>query len=146
MAEMKGVTMNKKITALIRTAAMPLVSGCSEQNGSNDSPVQAAESSAHSVDSVSKAETSDKPDNATIIDSLNNGIIIDEVSGHGAYKNERKRQSHFAEYILRSIPPRWNMTEGFTFTARTTNSSRKREQRTTTPISNRLWYFPPMIW
>ena len=63
------------------------VSGCSEQNGSNDSPVQ-TESSADSVDSVSKAETSDKPDNKTIIDSLNNGIIIDEVSGN-VYKNER---------------------------------------------------------
>ena len=84
---MKGVTMNKKITALICTAAMLLVSGCSEQNGSNDSPVQ-TESSADSVDSVSKAETSDKPDNETIIDSLNNGIIIDEVSGN-VYKNER---------------------------------------------------------
>ena len=84
---MKGVTMNKKITALICTAAMLLVSGCSEQNGSNDSPVQ-TESSADSVDSVSKAETSDKPDNKTIIDSLNNGIIIDEVSGN-VYKNER---------------------------------------------------------
>lgn len=79
--------MNKKITALICTAAMLLVSGCSEQNGSNDSPVQ-TESSADSVDSVSKAETSDKPDNKTIIDSLNNGIIIDEVSGN-VYKNER---------------------------------------------------------
>ena len=79
--------MNKKITALICTAAMLLVSGCSEQNGSNDSPVQ-TESSADSVDSVSKAETSDKPDNETIIDSLNNGIIIDEVSGN-VYKNER---------------------------------------------------------
>ena len=84
---MKGVTMNKKITALICAAAMLLVSGCSEQNGSNDSPVQ-TESSADSVDSVSKAETSDKPDNETIIDSLNNGIIIDEVSGN-VYKNER---------------------------------------------------------
>ena len=84
---MKGVTMNKKITALICTAAMLLVSGCSEQNGSNDSPVQ-TESSADSVDSVSKAETSDKPDNETIIDSLNNGIIIDEVSGN-VYKDER---------------------------------------------------------
>ena len=84
---MKGVTMNKKITALICTAAMLLVSGCSEQNGSNDSSVQ-TESSADSVDSVSKAETSDKPDNETIIDSLNNGIIIDEVSGN-VYKNER---------------------------------------------------------
>ena len=83
---MKGVTMNKKITALICAAAMLLVSGCSEQNGSNDSPVQ-TESSADSVDSVSKAETSDKPDNETIIDSLNNGIIIDEVSGN-VYKNE----------------------------------------------------------
>ena len=70
--------MNKKITALICTAAMLLVSGCSEQNGSNDSPVQ-TESSADSVDSVSKAETSDKPDNET---------IIDEVSGN-VYKNER---------------------------------------------------------
>lgn len=79
--------MNKKITALICAAAMLLVSGCSEQNGSNDSPVQ-TESSADSVDSVSKAETSDKPDNETIIDSLNNGIIIDEVSGN-VYKNER---------------------------------------------------------
>ena len=79
--------MNKKITALICTAAMLLVSGCSEQNSSNDSPVQ-TESSADSVDSVSKAETSDKPDNETIIDSLNNGIIIDEVSGN-VYKNER---------------------------------------------------------
>lgn len=78
--------MNKKITALICAAAMLLVSGCSEQNGSNDSPVQ-TESSADSVDSVSKAETSDKPDNETIIDSLNNGIIIDEVSGN-VYKNE----------------------------------------------------------
>lgn len=83
---MKGVTMNKKITALICAAAMLLVSGCSEQNGSNDSPVQ-TESSADSVDSVSEAETSDKPDNETIIDSLNNGIIIDEVSGN-VYKNE----------------------------------------------------------
>ena len=83
---MKGVTMNKKITALICAAAMLLVSGCSEQNGSNDSSVQ-TESSADSVDSVSKAETSDKPDNETIIDSLNNGIIIDEVSGN-VYKNE----------------------------------------------------------
>ena len=54
--------MNKKITALICAAAMLLVSGCSEQNGSNDSPVQ-TESSADSVDSVRKAETSDKPDN-----------------------------------------------------------------------------------
>ena len=63
--------MNKKITALICTAAMLLVSGCSEQNGSNDSPVQ-TESSA---DSVSESE---------IIDSLNNGIIIDEVSGNAA--------------------------------------------------------------
>ena len=87
---MKGVIMNKKITALICTAAMLLVSGCSEQNGSNDSPVQ-TESSADSVDSVSKAETSDKPDNETIIDSLNNGIIIDEVSGN-VYKN--KSDSH----------------------------------------------------
>ena len=31
---MKGVTMNKKITALICAAAMLLVSGCSGQNGS----------------------------------------------------------------------------------------------------------------
>ena len=37
--------MNKKITALICTAAMLLVSGCSEQNGSNDSPVQTESSS-----------------------------------------------------------------------------------------------------
>lgn len=75
---MKGVTMNKKITALICAAAMLLVSGCSEQNGSGDSSVQ-TQSSADSVDSVSEAE---------IIDSLNNGIIIDEVSGN-VYKNER---------------------------------------------------------
>ena len=75
---MKGVTMNKKITALICAAAMLLVSGCSEQNGSGDSPAQ-TESSADSVSSVSEAE---------IIDSLNNGIIIDEVSGN-VYKNER---------------------------------------------------------
>ena len=75
---MKGVTMNKKITALICAAAMLLVSGCSGQNGSCDSPAQ-TESSADSVDSVSEAE---------IIDSLNNGIIIDEVSGN-VYKNER---------------------------------------------------------
>ena len=75
---MKGVTMNKKITALICAAAMLLVSGCSGQNGSGDSPVQ-PESSADSVDSVSESE---------IIDSLNNGIIIDEVSGN-VYKNER---------------------------------------------------------
>ena len=75
---MKGVTMNKKITALICAAAMLLVSGCSEQNGSDDSPAQ-TESSADSVSSVSEAE---------IIDSLNNGIIIDEVSGN-VYKNER---------------------------------------------------------
>ena len=75
---MKGVTMNKKITALICAAAMLLVSGCSGQNGSGDSSAQ-TESSADSVDSVSEAE---------IIDSLNNGIIIDEVSGN-VYKNER---------------------------------------------------------
>ena len=75
---MKGVTMNKKITALICAAAMLLVSGCSGQNGSGDSPAQ-PESSADSVDSVSESE---------IIDSLNNGIIIDEVSGN-VYKNER---------------------------------------------------------
>ncbi len=75
---MKGVTMNKKITALICAAAMLLVSGCSGQNGSGDSSVQ-TQSSADSVDSVSEAE---------IIDSLNNGIIIDEVSGN-VYKNER---------------------------------------------------------
>ena len=67
--------MNKKITALICAAAMLLVSGCSGQNGSGDSPAQ-TESSADSVDSVSEAET--------IIDSLNNGIIIDEVSGNAA--------------------------------------------------------------
>ena len=85
---MKGVTMNKKITALICAAAMLLVSGCSGQNGSGDSPAQ-TESSADSVDSVSEAETTiDKPNNETIIDSLNNGIIIDEVSGN-VYKNER---------------------------------------------------------
>lgn len=83
---MKGVTMNKKITALICAAAMLLVSGCSGQNVSDDSSVQ-TESSANSVDSVSEAETIDKPDNETIIDSLNNGIIIDEVSGN-VYKNE----------------------------------------------------------
>ena len=75
---MKGVTMNKKITALICAAAMLLVSGCSGQNGSVDSPAQ-TESSADGVDSVSEAE---------IIDSLNNGIIIDEVSGN-VYKDER---------------------------------------------------------
>ena len=75
---MKGVTMNKKITALICAAAMLLVSGCSGQNGSGDSPAQ-THSSADSVSSVSEAE---------IIDSLNNGIIIDEVSGN-VYKNER---------------------------------------------------------
>lgn len=75
---MKGVTMNKKITALICAAAMLLVSGCSGQNGSGDSTAQ-TESSADSVDSVSEAE---------IIDSLNNGIIIDEVSGN-VYKDER---------------------------------------------------------
>lgn len=74
---MKGVTMNKKITALICAAAMLLVSGCSGQNGSGDSSAQ-TESSADSVDSMSEAE---------IIDSLNNGIIIDEVSGN-VYKNE----------------------------------------------------------
>ena len=68
---MKGVTMNKKITALICVAAMLLVSGCSGQNGSVDSPAQ-TESSA---DGVSESE---------IIDSLNNGIIIDEVSGNAA--------------------------------------------------------------
>ena len=68
---MKDVTMNKKITALICAAAMLLVSGCSGQNGSGDSPAQ-PESSA---DSVSESE---------IIDSLNNGIIIDEVSGNAA--------------------------------------------------------------
>ena len=94
---MKGVTMNKKITALICAAAMLLVSGCSGQNGSQ------TESSANSVSSVSEAEITDtvssvseaeitdSVDNvseAEIIDSLNNGIIIDEVSGN-VYKNER---------------------------------------------------------
>lgn len=68
---MKGVTMNKKITALICAAAMLLVSGCSGQNGSGDSPEQPE----NSADSVSESE---------IIDSLNNGIIIDEVSGNAA--------------------------------------------------------------
>ena len=68
---MKGVTMNKKITALICAAAMLLVSGCSGQNGSGDSPAQPE----NSADSVSESE---------IIDSLNNGIIIDEVSGNAA--------------------------------------------------------------
>ena len=51
---MKGVTMNKKITALICAAAMLLVSGCS-----GDSPEQPE----NSADSVSESE---------IIDSLNN--------------------------------------------------------------------------
>lgn len=78
---MKGVTMNKKITALICAAAMLLVSGCSGQNGSGDSSAQ-TESSADSVDSV------DSVSEAEIIDSLNNGIIIDEVSGN-VYKDER---------------------------------------------------------
>ena len=63
---MKGVTMNKKITALICAAAMLLVSGCSGY-----SPEQPE----NSADSVSESE---------IIDSLNNGIIIDEVSGNAA--------------------------------------------------------------
>ena len=78
---MKGVTMNNKITALIIAAVMMLVSGCYEQNGSGDSPAQTESSadSVNSVDSVSEAE---------IIDSLNNGIIIDEVSGND-YKDER---------------------------------------------------------
>ena len=67
---MKGVTMNKKITALICAAAMLLVSGCSGQNGSGDSPAQ-TESSADSVDSVSESE---------IIGSLNNGIIMSPSS------------------------------------------------------------------
>ena len=87
---MKGVTMNKKITALICAAAMLLVSGCSGQNGSGDSPAQ-TESSADSAGSVSEAEITDSVDSvseAEIIDSLNNGIIIDEVSGN-VYKNER---------------------------------------------------------
>ena len=87
---MKGVTMNKKITALICAAAMLLVSGCSGQNGSVDSPAQ-TESSADGVDSVSEAEIIDNVDSvseAEIIDSLNNGIIIDEVSGN-VYKDER---------------------------------------------------------
>lgn len=78
---MKGVTMNNKITALIITAVMMLVSGCYGQNGSGDSSSQTESSadSVNSVDSVSEAE---------IIDSLNNGIIIDEVSGN-VYKDER---------------------------------------------------------
>ena len=94
--------MNKKITALICAAAMLLVSGCSGQNGSVDSPAQ-TESSADGVDSVSEAEIIDNVDSvseaeiidnvdsvseAEIIDSLNNGIIIDEVSGN-VYKDER---------------------------------------------------------
>ena len=72
---MKGVTMNKKITALICAAAMLLVSGCSGQNGSGDSAAQ-TESSADSVDSV------DSVSEAEIIDSLNNGILGGEVSGN----------------------------------------------------------------
>lgn len=78
---MKGVTMNNKITSLIIAAVMMLVSGCYGQNGSGDSSAQTESSadSVNSVDSVSEAE---------IIDSLNNGIIIDEVSGND-YKDER---------------------------------------------------------
>ena len=73
--------MNNKITALIISAVMMLVSGCYGQNGSGDSSAQTESSadSVNSVDSVSEAE---------IIDSLNNGIIIDEVSGN-VYKDER---------------------------------------------------------
>ena len=73
--------MNNKITSLIISAVMMLVSGCYGQNGSGDSSAQTESSadSVNSVDSVSEAE---------IIDSLNNGIIIDEVSGN-VYKDER---------------------------------------------------------
>lgn len=76
----KEKIMNKKLIAILCAAAMLLTSGCSG-NETNSEQTSATEST--SIPDI----TEEVPDEV-IIDSLNNGIIIDEVSGN-VYKTER---------------------------------------------------------
>lgn len=69
---------SNKFTAILCTALIMLMSGC-EKTAGNDSAADTADTNAIVTEITAEAE---------IIDSLNNGIIIDEVSGN-IYKSER---------------------------------------------------------
>lgn len=76
--------MKRSISALFRAAAV-LLAGCSngEQNvGASTAAATAAASENTQVETVLNSVSEEK-----IMDSLNNGIIIDEVSGN-VYKKE----------------------------------------------------------
>lgn len=73
--------MKKKILTLICAAAMLLVSGCSGNDNSSADTTSTTDSSA-------VADVTDNVTEDEILDSLNNGIVIDEVSGN-VYKTER---------------------------------------------------------
>jgi len=73
--------MKKKILALFCAAAMLLASGCSGNESANSAQTSATTSATSSA--VSESITEEE-----ILDSLNNGIVIDEVSGN-VYKTER---------------------------------------------------------
>lgn len=70
--------MNKKILALLCAAAMLLTSGCSGNESTESTQSSAAENTT----------TADTITEEAILDSLNNGIVIDEVSDN-VYKTER---------------------------------------------------------
>lgn len=78
----KGYIMKKRISVLLCGAAMLLFSGCS--NGADNSTGGGSESTSEAVLS---AETIDTASEEQIMDSLNNGIVIDDVSGN-VYKSE----------------------------------------------------------
>ncbi len=73
--------MKNKILALFCAAAMLLVSGCSGNESGESAQTSAA-------DSTTTADITDNVTEEEILESLNNGIVIDEVSGN-VYKTER---------------------------------------------------------
>ncbi|MBQ8883185.1 MAG: beta-xylosidase, partial [Oscillospiraceae bacterium] len=79
---MKGVFMKKRIVAVICSAMMLVVSGCSGKNSESDKKTTTTKVTAPEI-KVDVTLTDEE-----IIDSLNNGIVIDEVSGN-VYKTDR---------------------------------------------------------
>ena len=146
--EVLTMKIKSKSAAILCAATLLMTVGCSnggETSSGSSEPDASGISGTADVSGAPDAETNESGavSEEDIMDSLNNGIIIDSVSGN-VYKNEMNANP-ISPNIFCADPTAVEY-DGRLYVYGTTSSSRKREQRMTTPISNRLWYFPPTIW
>ena len=147
--EVLTMKITSKFAAILCAAALFMTVGCSnggETSSGSSEPNASGNSGTADVSSASNSETNESGtvSEEKIMDSLNNGIIIDSVSGN-VYKNEMNANP-ISPNIFCADPTAVEYN-GRLYVYGTNDQQQAEEgTRTTTPISNRLWYFPPTIW